>query len=121
MWWSLAVAFATITIDPPPQVEVESALVVLKDEERPAAGATVRAWLHPGLPEEREIAIGVTDARGRVLWTPEVAGRVRIEAADQELGLLVVHPQPPTGPLALLLLMIAAGVGATARSFTRPT
>jgi hypothetical protein len=116
MWLSIAVALATITVDPPPIADVESAIVVTRDDGEPAAGVTVRVFHRPDLVDVDESGIGVTDARGRVLWTPDEPGRARLQAGEERHDLVVAWPSLPVGRAVLLALLVLLGFGAAAQS-----
>lgn len=114
--WSIATAAATITPEAPPVLGEETVLAVLDDDGHPRAGETVRVIHRPGLTAEREFAIGITDGRGRVRWTPQMAGIARIRAGDEPLELRVGWSLAPTSiPLLLGLLglggLVALGYG----------
>src|SRR5690606_11937455 len=71
-----------LTWAPPPRAGQETTLTLTDLRERPVAGATVQVVYREGLGGERQRAVGITDSRGRVRWTPELSGVVEIRAGD---------------------------------------
>src|SRR5690606_23043937 len=80
--WLASLAWASITIEDPPRPGEETVVVVTDDAGRPRAGETVRVIHRPGLGGEREVAVGITDARGRVRWTPQMDGVTIVRAGE---------------------------------------
>lgn len=115
-----ALASAEIVLDPPPRVAETSVITITRDGE-PRAGATVRAILRPGLDRESEIAIGITDSRGRVRWTPDVAGVIEIRADGEQQRARVAWAGQQLGTAMILALLGALGLGATAIGWRRLT
>lgn len=111
----LGLALAGVTFEAPPEPGGQVGVVVTAPDARPAAGATVRAIVGPGLPTEREVAIGITDARGRVLWQPDASGRVSVRADEQVQDVLVAWVAPPTDAVVMLALLVATALGALLR------
>lgn len=104
------VASATIEIETPPTPGEETIVRVLAQDGRPRAGETVRVVHRPGLAGQRELAIGITDARGRVRWTPAEAGVAVVRAGEERLPVRIAPPEAPRDTLVLLgLLLLAAG------------
>lgn len=112
LWLGLSMAWGGVTITPAPQIDVETVVTVLDAEESPRVGRTVSVIHRPGLDGQQELAIGITDARGRVRWTPEIAGVATLHVDDQELDLTVAWPQIPTNTATLLTLLGFAGTAA---------
>ncbi len=108
---------ATVSLETEASVEVETVVVVTRADGAPMGGATVRVYYRPDLVGQREQAIGITDARGRIAWTPTHSGIARIQAADQARSLRVAPRGAPEGTLGLLITVAAmslllAGYGA---------
>jgi hypothetical protein len=107
-----------LEVQTPPTPGVETTVTVVDDLSRPVVGATVRATWRPGLAGEHSVAVGLTDARGQVPWTPKQAGTVVISARDTSMILQSGSPWPdPTSTVwiaAILLgcvgLMVAGAV-----------
>ncbi len=114
----LQLASAGLEIQPAPVIETETAVLVTREDGSAIGGATVRGIVHPGNHDEHEVAIGVTDARGRVLWTPDTSGRVTIRAGDQERDVLVAWKSAPTGVAMMLALLFLLGAASIGRSLT---
>ena len=102
--WFVGIAHAEIAFEGRPRDGVETTITVLRDGE-PGTGETVRVVARPGLAGSREIAVGITDGRGRVRWTPQGAGLVTVRAGDETLPVLVeaVAIPPSTGLLGAVL------------------
>ena len=75
-------------------------------------GRTVTVVFRPGLAGERELAIGITDGRGRVRWTPESGGHTVVHAGAETRDVVVRHAATPLRTLVPLLLLILASLGA---------
>ncbi len=110
MIWLLlcGLAAAELSTEVPPTLGNETVVVVLDDEGRPRAGETVRVVHRPGMAGELEVAIGITDGRGRVRWTPDLPGIAVIRADEETKKFHVARASIPTGTLTLLLLLLAA-------------
>jgi hypothetical protein len=102
---------AAVLIEPEPVVGQESTITVLDDLSRPISGATVRAVHRADLPGERDLAVGLTDARGRVYWTPSTPGLTRLRARDDEQPVIVTGPVP-VAPAVLLAFAALLALGA---------
>ena len=66
--------FALVTLEAPALIGAEVVIAVTDEQGDPAGGETVRVVHRPGLAGEREVAVGITDGRGRVRWTPDASG-----------------------------------------------
>jgi hypothetical protein len=109
----VAVAAADVGFEAPPRAGAETVIAVSRDGE-PGAGETVRVVVRPGLAGSREIAVGITDGRGRVKWTPDAPGLTEVRAGDESVAVLVAGDGPPAttaGLLALLAAGAAAAIG----------
>lgn len=111
-----SLAFAEIIVEPAPVAGTEVAITVLDDLSRPISGATVRAVARPGLARERDLAVGLTDNRGRVYWTPRDGGPVVLQARTDSTRVHVAYAQAPRESMVLLILlgiiaMLATTVG----------
>ena len=112
IWWVYA-AFAGVSWESPPVVGVETVIVVRDGEAAdapPVAGATVRVRWRPGLPGTREQAVGITDGRGRVRWTPDEVGIAALTAADASTPVRVASDGVPTTPVAWGIALAIAGL-----------
>ena len=95
-------ASASILVEEPATLGEEVEITVLDDLSRPVVGAPVRVVHRAGLAGERELAIGLTDARGQVYWTPTYDGRTQVRA--RELSTTVrVHAKALPAPTLVLL------------------
>ncbi len=112
VWW--ATAFGGIELELPPMLGEETIVVVTDERGETRPGETVRVVHRPGLAGEREFAVGITDGRGRVRWTPEMPGVARLRAGDEPLEVRVARADPPVGTPLLLGLVGALGLGALA-------
>jgi len=101
------VALANPKLDPPPVVGQESGITLVDDLSRPVVGAPVRATVRQGLPREREVAVGLTDARGTAWWKPTVAGPTAIRIRDRSA---IVHVQAEAAPTTTLVLLAGFGL-----------
>lgn len=96
------------------QQGVEVVIAVSDEAGDPRSGETVRVIHRPGLAGEAELAIGISDGRGRVRWTPGVSGVARIRAGDEATMVRVVPASPPAVvpvTLGLLLLTSVSALG----------
>ena len=109
---TMQLALASVTPAEPPRTGRE-VWVHVANEDTPLAGETVRVLHRPGLHGETEIAIGITDSRGRVRWQPSKAGVAELRAGS-ETQRVVVMSRPPTGTSVLLTLLVLLGAGALA-------
>lgn len=108
IWLLLShLACAEILIEAEPVAGKTIAIDVVDDLSRPVSGATVRAIRRPGLPGERDLAVGLTDARGRVYWTPKEPGTQVLRAREHER---IVHVEAVSPPLTPLLLLGTSGL-----------
>jgi hypothetical protein len=97
-----------LSVEPEFPVQGEEARLVVTDGEEPAAGAVVRATYRPNSEVSTEEEIGVTDARGVLVWRPADAGMVQLDArkGDDSAGRAVSirFPSPPSQGLVVLLI-----------------
>lgn len=107
-----AVARAAISWEQDPRAGTESVIAVVDDAGAPRSGQTVRVVHRPGLAGEKEVAIGITDGRGRVRWTPDAPGVARLRAGDEEQLVRVGADHVDPTPLLILGLLLATGAGA---------
>jgi hypothetical protein len=110
---ALSLAFAQVTVDPAPRVGVETVVEVVDELETAEPGATVQVTHRPGLDGERQIAIGITDSRGRVRWTPEMGGVAILRAGDRLAPVVVGWSAVPPATASLLVLLLLAALGLT--------
>jgi hypothetical protein len=108
MLWS--VALGGISFESSPRVGQEVIIVVDRDGV-PGRGETVRVVHRPGTAHERERAIGISDGRGRVSWTPEEGGVAEVRAGEELRGLHVAYAGIPTGTATALALLALASLG----------
>jgi hypothetical protein len=109
--WCVA-AHAAITAAEPPREGTEVVLLVVDAAGEPRSGETVRAVHRPGLAGEREVAIGITDGRGRVRWAPETSGMTTVRAGEEVQVMRVAPASFDPSVSILLVLLLAAGGGA---------
>lgn len=115
-----SMAWATITIEAPPRPGEETVILVTDDAGRPRAGETVRVIHRPGLGGERELAVGITDARGRVRWTPQMDGVTVVRAGEERLSVRVTPAETPLGTVTLLVVLSLAALGSLGYGLVRP-
>lgn len=110
--WLATCALAEVTLEASPVAGVEVVVDVTEASGDPASGETVRVVHRPGLAGSRELAIGITDGRGRVRWTPAEGGVVRLRAGEQVLDLRVVPSRRPDLTVSVLaaLGLLASGM-----------
>lgn len=118
--WLASLAWASITIEDPPRPGEETVVVVTDDAGRPRAGETVRVIHRPGLGGEREVAVGITDARGRVRWTPQMDGVTIVRAGEERLSVRVLPTETPLGTVTLLVVLSLAALGSVGYGLVRP-
>lgn len=111
IWW-LTLAHAGIRIEAPPVERQETVILVTDELGDPRPGETVRVIHRPGLAGERERAVGITDGRGRVRWTPEQPGIAELQAGDEPLRIRVAWARVPVATWLLLGLLACGGVAA---------
>lgn len=78
---------------------------------RPLAGVALRARYRPNSETAHTADLGVTDAAGRVEWTPDDAGVVLLEAGDPAAPVAQHRVSVRFGgfpPLGLLVMAVAA-------------
>ncbi len=91
--WLLVPALAGVVFEPEPRLNEATEVRVTDAEGRARAGLTLRVVHRPGLPEERELGAGITDARGRARWKPEAGGTSALYAGDELLTVTSVRGQ----------------------------
>lgn len=117
-WW-IACALADVVVDPPPKAGDASVVYVTDDLGSPRRGETVRVVHRPGTSFERERAIGITDGRGTIEWTPEQAGLATLRAGSTTVPLHIAWAEPPAGTLTLLSLLGLTATGVLLSGFRR--
>ena len=95
--------------------------ITVTHEVTPAPGETVTVVYRPGIVGEQEVAIGITDARGRVRWSPSRGGVATVHAGQQQLTLRVGRSSPPSSVLTLLSLLTLLAIGSGAFGFRKRT
>lgn len=113
-------AWGAVAVESPPVQGRETVIIVTRLDGEPLAGATVRVFHRPDLVGEREQAIGITDGRGRIAWTPADPGIARLQAADQEHALRVRPRGAPEGTVGLLIAVATLGALLTGYGAWRP-
>jgi len=112
LWLAVALAGIRVTTPDadPPHIYVGRAatITVTDDAGHPLPGQTVRVVHRPGLAQEQEQAIGITDALGQVGWSPVAAGVARIRAGDAWQPVHVDGPVPVATVAAALALLLAS-------------
>ena len=111
IWFCLFIAHATVEIEPAPVVGQQSTVTVLNDISRPMASRAVRTTVRPGLRGEREGSAGLTDAMGRVYWTPQKPGKHLIRVDDDELEVYVRPEHLPWQAVGWLAGTAILGLG----------
>jgi hypothetical protein len=107
--WLTFDAYGSIVVEDEPRVGVSTWISVASDE-RAVAGETVSVVHRPGIAGEQEIAVGITDASGRVRWSPKRPGVTIIQAGPRRLTTQVSASFPPPEAITLLGLIIMAGL-----------
>jgi hypothetical protein len=115
----IGLALAGVEVDPPPRTGAPSAVTVTDDAGAPQRGETVRVVHRPGTSFARERAVGITDGRGRVEWTPEEGGLVALRVGDHTTPLRVGWTGPPGGTATLLAVLVAGALGAVISGLIR--
>lgn len=111
---SLGLAQAGVTVEPAPQVGVASTWTFSDEAGSPRVGVTVRAVPHPGLGAPEDAGAGITDSKGRVVWTPEIGGVTALYQGDTALGVVhVAWSPPPWSGMVPWLVILVVGLGAT--------
>ena len=108
-----------ISVSAPPQPSAEIEVTYTDERGKPAVGATISVVHRPGLDGEQQLAIGITDSRGRVRWTPDQSGVANIRANDDELAVQVAWPNPPSQTALLLALLFVTSLGTAAYGWRR--
>jgi hypothetical protein len=103
-------ALGAVEVETPPLEGTETVIHVTDAMGDAASGETVRVVHRPGLAGERELAIGITDGRGRVRWRPEQGGIALLRAGEQTSTLQIQRNRPPTTTLVLLALLALGGL-----------
>jgi hypothetical protein len=107
-----APADAAVATEAEPHQGTETAITLTDADGQPASGETVRVVHRPGLAGEQELAVGITDGRGRVKWTPSQPGVTRIRAGDQVLLVRVAPAAVGASTPVSLGLLAAIALGA---------
>ena len=89
-----SLSWATIEVEEPVTAGQEVAITVVNDLSQPRPGLTVRAIYRRDLATEQDMAVGLTDARGRVYWTPKRGGPVTLRAKSEEQLVQVGYAWP---------------------------
>ncbi|MEZ4236501.1 MAG: hypothetical protein R3F59_10150 [Myxococcota bacterium] len=126
--WLAQAALGAVTVegepeDGPPIVlrQGEEVVLAVTDAEGEArSGETVRVVHRPGLAGEAELAIGISDGRGRVRWTPELSGLARLRAGDEVRSLRIAPAAPPLGVEVTLGLLLVTSLGAFGYGWVGP-
>ena len=92
----------------------EVKLALTDADGQPRSGETVRVIHRPGIAGESELAIGISDGRGRVRWTPQVAGVATVRAGDETLSVRIEPAEPPVASIVTLTLVALGAGGALA-------
>lgn len=104
-------AAASPTFDRPPVVGEAVEVRAVDDVGRPILGGPVRVITRVGLPGEREVSIGLTDARGTASWTPTEPGPTRVRVRDQVTTVRVTGGPAPLVPMILLIALVLLAGG----------
>ncbi len=121
MIWLLAAARAGISLDADPVVGSEVEIAVTDEFGDPRTGETVRVHHGPGLASERELAVGITDGRGRIRWTPSVPGVAELLVGTEPLRVRVTPREPPITSALMTALTALAGLVAALAGFVVPS
>lgn len=115
----LPFAMAAIQVDGELVAGQEVILHVFNEEGGPAAGETVRVTHTPSLPSSVERAINISDARGRVVWTPEHSGVAEVRAGSQSHRMRIRPAGPPPAALSILTILFLLSFGMVAFGIRR--
>ncbi|MBT3222146.1 MAG: hypothetical protein HN348_23985 [Proteobacteria bacterium] len=116
---TIAALAGPITISAPPTPGHEIEVTYTDKRGKPKVGATISVIHRPGLDGEQQLAIGITDSRGRVRWTPEQSGVASIKANDDEFPLRISWPHPPSQTALLLGLLFLTSIGTAVYGWRR--
>jgi hypothetical protein len=108
--WMFSAQATQLSVEPALKVR-NSVVVQCMDRGRPCEGKTVSVVLRPDLSDSQELAIGVTDSRGRVRWTPDRSGVAELRADNARLRVAIPWPRPPSESLLLMVLLLATCLG----------
>jgi len=97
-----------LTIEPAPQVGVETRVCITLDAGATGTGATLHAITRPGVPGQHDASVAATDKAGCAAWTPDAPGVVLLRAADEELLVHVAGRAPLDLGVAILVFVAAA-------------
>jgi hypothetical protein len=81
----------------------------------------VRVHHDHGLPRATELAIGITDARGRVRWTPAKPGLSQLQAAEETITISIAYPSIPIDTIMPWSLICLAGLAMALYGASAPT
>lgn len=113
VFFGLLQARAGIALDAAPVAGADVTITVTDDFGDPRSGETVRVMHSPDLAAVREVAVGITDGRGQVKWTPVAAGVAELRVGNDPKRVRIAPDRlDPTTALLLGLLGIV-GLGAT--------
>ena len=101
---------AKLLMEPSPSPGQETIISVIK-EDLPVRGETVRVIYHPRSAHEQERAVGITDARGRVSWTPEVGGQAILRVGNTDHRVRLPWSNTPFDTIVLVVLLLLAPLG----------
>ncbi len=104
---------AVVADDPFPLRGETTEIRVEGADGRPLAGVALRARYRPNSETAHTAEMGVTDAAGRVEWTPDDAGVVLLEAGDAAAPIAQHRVSVRFGgfpPLGLLVMVVAAAL-----------
>ncbi len=108
VWLGLAMAGVSFE---GPLAQGKEVVVMLDRGGAPGRGETVRVVHRPGTVYERERAIGITDGRGRVAWTPEEGGVAEVRGGDDTIRVRIDYGEQPVTAGVLLAITTLTGLG----------
>lgn len=110
MWW-MPSALAGLDLDGTPALEQAITATLTEEDGSAVVGKTVRVIYRPGLTDSSEVAVGITDARGQVAWTPDQPGTAVLVAEDISLPVAIPWPHAPAGTTVILVLILLLALG----------
>ena len=101
-----------LSFSPDPAAGIETTISVRDADGEADPGETVQVLHRPGLDGERQVAIGITDSRGRVTWTPAISGVAVVRAGTDTQPVAIRWSETPPTTAILLALLACSAMGA---------
>ena len=117
--WLSTLCLAGIQWDGAPVQGEPTVLAVTNDSGTPIQGETARVVYREGLAASEEVAVGITDNRGQVSWTPERGGTAIIFAGDRQRRVAIRYDRVPMDTAGTLGLVFGLCLASFAFGTTR--